>query len=106
MRLASLAVALLLLPAAVARAQTRLPDRLELGPAPANLASPDELLEEARQSAARVTHPPSYGQSVDRLLQELRAALALERALAGIDGRAWPRLAAPAGAARGSDALP
>src|SRR5438067_12071074 len=82
------AAALLLLPGYV-RAEPGLPDRLELEPAPAGIPSPDALLEEARQCAARVTRP-TYGPSVARLVQEMRQAVLLRRALASVEGRFWP----------------
>src|SRR4051794_23686289 len=83
------AAALLLLPVSV-RADPALPDRLDLEPAPAGIPSPDALLQEARQCAARVTRP-TYGPSVARLVQELRQAVLLRRALATVEGRFWPR---------------
>src|SRR5919202_6841418 len=61
-------------------AQPTLPERLELDTGAASLPSPEALLEEARQSAARVERP-TYGQSVARLILDLQAALTLEKAL-------------------------
>ena len=50
--------------------QLSLPDRLALPQPPAALPTPEALLEEGRQAAARVTRP-TYGQSVAKLGQSL-----------------------------------
>ena len=71
-------------------AQGKLPDRLDLPPAPARVRSPESLLDEAGQAASRVTHAPTYGTSAARLVKDVRSALVLQRALAGVEGRWWP----------------
>src|SRR4051812_17072284 len=71
-----------------------LPERLEMAPPAAALPTPEALIEEARQAAARVTRP-TYGIGVGKLLQDLRTAMALHRLLAAVDGGHWPHQAVP-----------
>lgn len=79
----------LLLDVAAAAGQGELPERLDVHPPPPGLATPDALLEEARQAADRVVRSTS-GQNLGRFLQDTHSAVLLQRALATIDSRWWP----------------
>jgi hypothetical protein len=80
--------AALVLPAGVQAAQEPLPALLDVVPPPAGLPAPDELIGEARQLVAGQSGGHQSGAAA--LVEALQGALALQQALATVDGRRWP----------------